>query len=110
MALPRKNRITSKKEIDYVFKNGRKIRGYFLFLRFVGNQIGYPRFVFIIPSKFISLAVDRNRIRRLFSEEIKKMSYISKNGCDYIVLVSKKTERTEFGHLAEELHKLLSKK
>ena len=73
MALPRKNRITSKKEIDYVFKNGRKIRGYFLFLRFVGNQIGYPRFVFIIPSKFISLAVDRNRIRRLFSEEIKKM-------------------------------------
>ncbi|MEK7139038.1 MAG: ribonuclease P protein component [Patescibacteria group bacterium] len=109
MALPRKNRITSKKEIDHVFKRGKVIRGDFLSLRFVSNQLDYSRFAFIIPSKFISLAVDRNRIKRLLSEKVREVGTIASDSRDIVVVVSKKVKRNEFNDLTKEMVKHLSR-
>lgn len=108
MTLPKKNIISSRKEIDRVFKNGRTVRGSFLFIRFVKNQKGYLRFSFILPAKHISLAVDRNRAKRLLSEEVKSTPSLFRSGYDIVVRVIKKVDdKDQIKNLATELRKVL---
>ena len=109
MALSKKNIISSKKEIDMVFKNGRTVKSSFLFIRFVKNFKEYSRFAFIFPAKHISLAVNRNRAKRLFSEEAKHASSLFKGGYDIIVGVAKKVSKDQIKNLAVELRTILSK-
>lgn len=109
MALPKKNRLTTKKEIDCVFKNGRTVRGSFLFVRFLKNQKRYSRFVFIIPAKSVSLAVDRNRIKRTLSGKITKTPALLARDNDVAVVVFKKVNRENFKNLAGELTELMLK-
>jgi len=107
VALPKKNRLTSKKDIDHVFKKGRTVKGNFLFIKRLDNQRGYSRFAFIIPSKHVPLAADRNKIRRIFSEEITKTFLLGPDQ-DTIVVICKTIERRRFKELAEEIKKLLN--
>ncbi len=109
MALPKKNRISNKKDIDRVFKEGRTVRGSFLFIRFVNNEKGYFRIAFMIPTKYVSLAVNRNKIRRMFFEELSRETSLLKKSYDIIVLVCKKTEKDRQKYLTEELRELLTK-
>ena len=108
MALPKKNRLSLKRDVDNVFKRGRTVKGSFLFIRFLGGWEGkYSRFAFIIPSKHVPLAVDRNKIKRMFSEEVKKVPLLVKWGYDIIVVVHKKIGRERFKELGEELRATL---
>lgn len=109
MALPKKNRLTGKKDIDHVFKNGKTVKGSFLFVRFLNTQKKYSRFVFVIPAKYISLAVNRNRIKRLFSEEARRLLPLLGDKYDIVVLLSKKTNKNDYGYLVKELKELLFK-
>ena len=110
MALPKENRLTTKKEIDNVFKHGRTVKGSSLFIRFLDNQgqNSYSRFAFFISSKYIPLAVDRNNLKRMFSQEIMSLSML-KRGYDVVVVIFKKADRKGFENLVEELSDLLSK-
>ena len=108
MALPRKYRLSKKKDIDYVFKKGRTVRDSSLFIKFIDNRIGYPRFVFIVPSKCVSLAVDRNKIKRIFSEETIKLP-LPERGYDIAVVVYKKIVRSRFRELSVELREVMLK-
>lgn len=108
MALPKKNRLT-KKEIEIVFKNGRTVKSSSLFVKIAKNNIGYSRFTFIIPSKKIALAVDRNKAKRLFFEEVRKNSVLLRGGYDIVGVISKKVGRSWLKYLAKELREVLSK-
>jgi ribonuclease P protein component len=108
VALPRKNRLTTKKEIDRIFKNGRTIKGSFLFIRFLNNQKEYSKFSFVVPTKHVTLAVDRNKIRRIFSGEIVRLP-LSERGYDIVAVIHKKVERSQFRELAAELREVLLK-
>ena len=108
MPLPNKYRITGKNEIDGIFKNGRTVKGVFLFIRILKNQKEYSRFAFIIPIKHIPLAVDRNKIRRMFSGEVAKLR-LPQLGYDIIAVVYKKAEKSRFKELVIELNALLLK-
>ena len=109
MALPRKNRLATKKDIDRVFGNGGTVKGSFLFIRFLNNREGYSRLAFIIPAKHVSLAVDRNKIKRIFSEKIRKTPVLLKLGYDIIIVIHRKVERKQFRKLAEEFREILFK-
>lgn len=109
MALPKKNRLSKKKDIDRVFKNGRTVKGSSLFIKLLDSPIGYFRFAFIIPSKYLPLAVDRNRARRILSEEVRRTLILSGKSHDVIVAVFKKVTRSELDSLAKELRELLLK-
>ncbi|OGZ75976.1 MAG: ribonuclease P protein component [Candidatus Staskawiczbacteria bacterium RIFCSPLOWO2_12_FULL_37_15] len=109
MALPKKNRLTSKKEIDHIFKNGRTVKGSFLFIKLLDNPRGYSRFAFIVPSKYAPLAVDRNRTKRALSEEVRRTPILSGKSHDVIVSVFKKITKSELDSLTRELRELLSK-
>ena len=108
MPLPKKHRLDGKKNIDNVFKRGRTVKGSFLFIKGLDNPRGYSRSAFIVPSKHISLAVDRNKIKRILSGEIAKI-LLPERGYDVIVVIYKKIERERFKELGEELRKVLSK-
>ena len=109
MALPKKNRIVSKKDIDLVFKNGLTVRGSFLFIKLAKNQKNHSRLAFIISSKHIPLAVDRNRIRRLLSIEATRFPNLLTSSHDIVVGLLKKVIRNQFRYLGEDLNKVLSK-
>lgn len=109
MALPKKNRIVGKKEIEHIFKNGKTIRSSFLFIRFLNNQRGYSRFTFVVPAKYTPLAVDRNKIKRIFSGEVTKTSFLLGRDYDVIVVISRKITREKFKDLTKELRGVLSK-
>ncbi|OGN09923.1 MAG: ribonuclease P protein component [Candidatus Yanofskybacteria bacterium RIFCSPHIGHO2_02_FULL_41_11] len=109
MALPKKNRLSSKKDIDRVFKNGRTVKGSFLFIRFLINQKENSRFAFIMSAKYIPLAVDRHRIKRMFSEKIRKTLPALKKNYDTIILIPEKLDKNCFKYLVPELEKILLK-
>ena len=64
MALPSKNRLAKKKDIEYVFKNGRRLTTTSFRLFFCPNDLPYSRFAFSISKKVSKKAVMRNRLRR----------------------------------------------
>ena len=71
-------------------------------------QREYTRFGFIIPTKHIPLAAERNKIRRILSEEIAKL-YLPGRGYDIVAVVHKKIEKSRFKELVSELNALLLK-
>ncbi len=104
MALPKANRLKSKKDIDRVFKKGTAVKGNFLFLKIVENDKDISRFGFIVSSKIINTAVGRNRIRRIFSEIAAESL---DKGLDIVAVINKKGEekylRTEFRDLLSKI-------
>lgn len=107
MALPRKNRLLAKKDIDQVFKNGSTVKGSFLFVKFAENKKGYSRFAFIVPSKHVQLAVNRNRAKRVQSELAR--SYLGLGSKDVVVVVYKKLDRKYIDDLVGDLKNILNK-
>lgn len=109
MALPEKNRLSSKKEIDSVFRNGKSVSGGFLFAKTAPSDKGYSRAAFVIPSKHIRLAVDRNKARRIMSEALRGRWASIPRGLDILIIVSRKVARDELEILADEINKLADK-
>ena len=105
MALPKVNRLKSKKDFDSVFKKGNAVRGNFLFIKTQKNNNSFPRFGLVVPAKIIPGAVARNRIKRLWAETVKK-SMNKWTGYDVVVVLQKKGEEN---NLVLELSELLAK-
>lgn len=109
MALNKKNRLKKKLDFEDVFKKGKAVNGSFLFIKHKNNELGIPRFGFVVSAKIAGKAVERNKIRRIISElvrgEINKLG-----GQDIIVFATKKiigTDRVEIGKdLLEVLKKI----
>jgi len=89
MALPTKNRLKNKKDFDVVFKKGKALNGTFLFIKSLPSSRGYPRFGFIIATKFASKAVFRNKVRRLLVDVIWPARLPNMPSCDTVVVVTK---------------------
>ena len=90
MALPTRNRLKNKKDFDTVFKKGKALNGSFLFIKTLPSLRGYPRFGFIVASKFVPKAVLRNKIRRLLADIIWPELLLNMPSCDTVVVVTKK--------------------
>jgi ribonuclease P protein component len=68
-SLGKSERLKSRKQIDQVFKNGKKITLFpFRLLYFTGQGNSSVRAGFTVSSKNFPRAVDRNRIKRLSRE------------------------------------------
>ena len=105
MTLPRKNKLTKKKEIDLVFGKGNALKGDFLFIKYKKNIFHEPRFVFIIPLKVYRNTVSRNRAKRVLSEFISQK--IKNMAGDWVIVSVKKKGKEEL--LKKELNYLLNK-
>ena len=64
--------LKGSKNIEMLFNTGKKVSSSFLHCVYVLNQNRDFRFVVSVPKKNFSLAVDRNKIKRLMREIIRK--------------------------------------
>mgnify|MGYP001610871272 FL=1 len=75
MPLPKKYRLTSKKDFKDVFTKGKTVKNSFFYCRILKNSIGYARIAIVVPNKTVKSSVSRNRIRRLVSEALKDFKF-----------------------------------
>lgn len=68
--LPRKNRLTQKKDFDSVFKKGETIKSDFLVFKVLKNRLADHRFGFIISKKVSTKATQRNLIKRRLRQSV----------------------------------------
>ena len=96
MPLSRKNRLKEKKDFDRVFKNGKTIKGRFLLVKYTNMIAKTPKFGFVVSAKIAKRAVDRNRVKRLLSNNVQKN--LGRMTKDAVILVlrlpSKESEKT----------------
>lgn len=90
MALPTKNRLKNKKDFDVIFKKGKALNGSFLFIKILQSSLGYPRFGFVVASKFAPKAVVRNKVRRILGSVVNAQLLLNMPSYDTVVVVTKK--------------------
>ena len=96
MALPTKNRIKSKKDLDQLFKKGTTVKGAFLFIKYIKNNLQIPRFTIIVPARLYKKSSSRNRIKRIINEQLKLVLNNMENGYDILISVKNRTEEDCF--------------
>jgi len=73
--LPKKNRLTKKKDFDFIFKKGQTAKSGFLIFKFLKNRLNEDRFGIIVSKKVSNKSVQRNlvkrRLRKAISDSIK---------------------------------------
>ena len=80
MALPLKNRVKKKKDFNDLFKNGRTLKGRFLLIKYSRESSHIPKIGFIIQSKVVRKATQRNLIKRILAETVRRnLSKIRRN-------------------------------
>ena len=82
------NRLTKKKDIDTVYKQGKSVFTEMLGVKTLANTINQKRFVIIVSTKVSKLATKRNRIKRITRSIITKNLAQLKNGQDYMIIIS----------------------
>lgn len=107
--LPKKNRLTRKKDFDLVFKKGKSFKEDFLILRAVGSKTEDCRFGIVVSKKISKKATVRNRVKRklraLTELKIKKI----KKGTDIIFIALPGLERKEFSEVEKTINSLFKK-
>ena len=92
----------SKREIDYLFKNARRVLRHSAFIILAApRQLDFGR-ILIVASRKVGNAPERNKIRR----RIKSIFYEEKlfnTLCDYVIIVHKKAVDVSF----DEIKKIL---
>ena len=66
------NRLKKQKDFENVFKTGKGFKQSSLYLKVQKNDLKSTRFGFIVSKKFSKKAVERNKIKRILREIIKK--------------------------------------
>jgi len=104
-----KKSISKKKDFDNIFKKGKSIKGVFLLLRFMQNDLKFNRFAFIVSKKVSAKAVLRNKVRRRLSEAIKEFNKSGENGLDLVFIALPKIKEKNFAEIQAEVKNILSK-
>src|SRR3989339_20758 len=84
--LKKDNKITKKKEFDFIFKKGKSSFDNIIGVRVIKNNLNNKRFGIIVGTKVSKKAVERNRIkRRIKTVLVKEISKI-KQSIDCIII------------------------
>lgn len=81
----RSMRLVDSGDFKQVFAIGKRINGKAFTILYCFNRLNYPRLGIAIPRKHFSLAVDRNRIKRLIRESFRQWQQMLSR-CDLMVL------------------------
>ncbi len=71
--LPRKFRLTRKRDFSRVYQTGQKAASRWLLVRALANRRQAPRFAIIIGKKVEPKAVVRNRLKRLVRQALQEL-------------------------------------
>ena len=105
--LKRENRIRLKKEFTEVKNKGRILYSpLFGFLTYKEND-DQKKFGFIVSKKISKRAVDRNKIRRILSEVVRKNLEKFKDGTRIIFLTKKEILDKKYNEIEKEVERFI---
>jgi len=78
------------RDIRQALKDGNSFKTTYLIVVWRENNLGYPRFAFIVSRKFSKKAVERNRVKRVIKEALKLYGDSLRNLSYDIILIPKK--------------------
>lgn len=107
--IPKKNRLTTKKDFTQVFSKGRLFRSKGISMKIVKNDRGLNRFGFVVSNKVSKKAVVRNRIRRRLRTSVARRLHSVAPGHDIAVLVFHEVLEMGFKEMDASVEKLLRK-
>ena len=108
MALPKINRVKNKKDFDFIFKNGKGLKGALFVLKIINNNSEASRFGFIVSGKVSKKAVERNRIRRRASEIIRLNLKQIKGGFDIVFVALPGAKTANYQNIEKNIMNLLT--
>ena len=101
-----KYRIKKNDEFDDILNNGRKTNNSYFSLYNKDNNLTYARFGITLSKKFGN-AVERNKYKRIIREIIRTNMFLFKNNCDYIIIIRKKCDDSNYKIMKENLINLI---
>lgn len=105
----RKNRLTSKKDIERVFKMGRYFFVKDLGIKFIKNNLDYPRFACVVSNKISKKAVERNRIKRRLREILRLAIPDLPQDIDLVVFTRPGIKEIDYHEMEARIHACLKK-
>jgi len=84
--LPRNQRLTKKKEFDRVFSLGQGLGQAIIAIKFCPNGHKTSSYGIIISNKISKKATERNRLKRVIREIVKKIDNKVKSGYDIVII------------------------
>lgn len=109
MVLPKKYRLTKKKDFEKVFKCGYFFSEKFLSVKVAKNGLSLSRFGFIVSLKVSKKAVTRNKIKRQLREVIKLHLKDAKMGFDIVVMAKPEITGKKYQEIEQALLGTLGK-
>jgi ribonuclease P protein component len=110
MALPKKYRLTLKKEFEKVYDSGKTVKNSFLFIKFLKDQsLKNSKFGIVVSTKVSKKATVRNRIRRQISEVIRANLDRIVNNVNVVIVTNSKIVDKEFTEIEIVVSKLFKK-
>jgi ribonuclease P protein component len=108
--LPLQFRLKNPKRISKIFQDGNYIHGKYVFVKYLPGKYDYPRLAFSLNTKFISKAVNRNRVKRLLREVVRNFGINKLSPLD-IVIISKKplNENTSFQEIQKDMSDIFTR-
>lgn len=105
------DRLKRKKDFQKVLKEGQALKGDFLFMKFLANNLKRNRFGIIVSKKVSKKSVWRNKLKRRIKESIRKIltEVVIKNYYDIVLVARPGLEKKNFWEIKEILEKLLKK-
>lgn len=107
--LPRKYKLSKKKEIENLAKTGRRLTSVFFNLKYKPNNEGRERWLIVASGKVDKKAVVRNKIRRRVREIIRQEFLGKIDHNDIMVIVKDRAKQASFIDLKKDLQAILSK-
>ncbi len=104
-------RLTEKEDFSSVFKKGKKLEGFFIWLKFLKNSLGIFRFGFVVGMKISKKAVERNKIKR----RLRAASYFFLRsagllvGYDIVIVAKPEIKKEKFAEILHDLENLVKK-
>jgi len=105
--LPKKNRLPLRSKINFLKQNGRMIQNpLFGFLYYLDDKQLDAQFVCVISNKTASKATERNKTRRLLSENIRLILNQVNPKLQAVFLIKKAIIGCDFATIKQELNKI----
>ena len=89
MALPKKNRLSGRKDIEDVFKKGKTLNSGSFRIRYLVDGSNSKMFGISVSSKVFKKATERNRVRRRLSEMIRKNIFRIRHNLKAVISVKR---------------------
>ncbi len=108
MSIKKEFLLRKQKDFENVFKNGNVIYHPLITIKYIFNQLDYPRIAVVISKKISKKAVQRNILKRRIKEIIRSIIKELKN-IDIVLIPKKEILEKNFSQLKEIIIDLIEK-